>query len=91
MSENASHASGCLSPSSSCSLVLSEEAHLDRHARLKKFLMRFVLLPFLQGVMLGLGQHGARYFLSYVARRKVISFTKVETTSSSDHSSPPLD
>ena len=31
---------------------------------------KFLFVPFIQGVMLGLGQHGARYFLSHLLRRK---------------------
>jgi hypothetical protein len=68
MSETTSHGTSL----SSCSLI-SEESNLDRHTRIKQFIVRFVALPFLQGVMLGLGQHGTRYFLSYIVRRRLLT------------------
>jgi hypothetical protein len=87
MFDTSSHASSCSKSPSTSSFLISEDESSTKYKKIRHFLTRFILLPFIQGIMLGLGQHGARYFLSYLTyRKKHGSYRSNEHTSISSSS-----
>ena len=51
-------------------MIAKPESHSEPETSYWTLISRYILWPFVQGVMLGLGQYGTRYFLAYVVRRK---------------------